>query len=70
MRDYWGIGIATESTTPVVKYGFDKLDLERIIGLVMPGNIASIRVLEKLGFFYEKNIIEDGESIQCYAKTK
>ena len=70
MRDYWGIGIATESATPVVKYGFDKLDLDRIIGLVMPENIASKRVLEKLGFTYEKNIMEDGESIQCYVKTK
>ena len=70
MRDYWGLGIATESAAPVVSFGFEQLDLERIIGLVMPGNIASIRVLEKLGFSYEKNIVEDGESIQCYSKTK
>ena len=70
LQDYWGLGIATEAATPVVHYGFEQLELNRIIGLVMPENIASIRVLEKLGFAYEKNIMEEGESIQCYVKTK
>ncbi len=32
-----------------MRYGFTDLGLKRIIGLVMPENIASVRVLEKTG---------------------
>jgi RimJ/RimL family protein N-acetyltransferase len=46
---YWGVGLATESARPVLEYGFTRLRLGRIIGLVDPANDASVRVLEKLG---------------------
>ena len=46
---YWGQGIATEVAVASVRYGFTDLRLKRIIGLVMPENIASMRVLEKAG---------------------
>ena len=59
-KEYWGKGIATESGKACVKYGFDELRLEKLIGLVLPENIASIRVLEKLGFSYEKEVLEEG----------
>lgn len=51
--DYWGCGIATESSLAIVQYGFDTLGLRRIIGLVLPGNVGSIRVLEKVGMRYD-----------------
>ena len=47
--DYWGRGIATESSMAVLRYGFENLGLKRIIGLVLPGNAASIHVREKNG---------------------
>ena len=49
---FWGQGLATEAALASVRYGFEKLDLKRIIGLAMPENIASIRVLEKAGLQY------------------
>lgn len=49
---YWGIGLATESARPAMAYGFGKLALERIIGLVEPENVASVKVLQKLGLSY------------------
>ena len=70
IRTYWGMGIATEAADPVVKYGFNKLKLNRIIGLVIPKNKASIRVLEKIGLNFEKEIIEDGEKVRCYVLEK
>ena len=49
---YWGQGLATEAARAAVRYGFAELGLPRIIGLVMPENIASARVLEKAGLRY------------------
>lgn len=46
---YWGQGLATEAARASVRYGFNYPGLKRIIGLVMPKNFASVRVLEKPG---------------------
>jgi len=46
---YWGQGLATEACAASITYGFQVLGLERIVGLVLPGNGASVRVLEKCG---------------------
>jgi ribosomal-protein-alanine N-acetyltransferase len=47
-RPFWGRGFATEAAAAVVADGFDRAGLGRIIGLTMPENIASRRVLGKL----------------------
>ena len=49
---FWGNGIATKAVELITKYGFDKLDLNRIFSGVFEYNIASMKVLEKSG--YEK----------------
>ena len=67
MSQYWGKGLATESAIASLDLGFNALGLNRIIAMVLPDNKASIRVLEKLKFKYEKDIIEDGEKAQLYA---
>ena len=68
--NYWGRGIATETGKICVDYGFKSLGLNRIIAQVLPDNIGSIRVLEKLGFFFDKSSTEDGLFIHQYAKLK
>jgi ribosomal-protein-alanine N-acetyltransferase len=49
-RQYWGKGLATEAGRAFVTFGFDQLQLKRIVAVSEVGNAASIRVLEKLGF--------------------
>ncbi|MDX5405351.1 MAG: GNAT family N-acetyltransferase [Bacteroidota bacterium] len=49
LRQYWGNGFATEAAQASLDYGFREKSLPRIIGRVMPSNIASRRVLEKVG---------------------
>jgi len=49
MHAHWGFGLATEAAIAFVRFGFADLALKSIIGLVMPENIASVRVLEKAG---------------------
>jgi len=45
----WGQGIATELARSMVRRGLDELGLERIIGVTHPDNLASQRVLLKIG---------------------
>lgn len=49
LQEYWGKGIATESSLAVLEYGFNTLNLDTIIGLAVPANRDSIHVLEKVG---------------------
>ncbi|MCP4421853.1 MAG: GNAT family N-acetyltransferase [Chloroflexi bacterium] len=54
-RHYWGRGFATEAGMASLQYGFNELGLTTIVGIVHPENIASQRVLQKLGMqFAEK----------------
>jgi ribosomal-protein-alanine N-acetyltransferase len=52
-RSAWGKGYATEAAKASVRYGFDQLQLQRIVGVVDPLNFASQRVLEKSGLTYQ-----------------
>ena len=61
---YWGRGLATEAARASIEYGFSVLELPRIIGLVLPGNPASIRVLEKLGLERDGDVEYFGEHAQ------
>jgi ribosomal-protein-alanine N-acetyltransferase len=45
----WGRGIATEAALACLRHGFDEAGLERMIAGADSPNVASLRVLEKLG---------------------
>ena len=68
--EFWGRGLATESGLASVRYGFDVLGLDRIIGLAVPENTASIRVLEKSGMSFERHTTYDGHNVALYAIEK
>jgi ribosomal-protein-alanine N-acetyltransferase len=46
---FWGQGFATEVGQASLQYGFANLDLDIIVGIVHTANVASQRVLEKIG---------------------
>lgn len=48
-RNYWNKGYATEAAKEVIKYGFEKLNLNKILGHCVTLNIGSSRVMEKIG---------------------
>lgn len=64
---HWGKGFATESARASLRYGFEELALDRIVAVVQPENIASQRVLEKLGFKYEKDARYYNTDLKYYA---
>jgi len=55
-RDVWGRGYATEAARTLLRYGFDTLGLEKIVAIVKPDNAASIKVVEKIGLKYKRDI--------------
>lgn len=48
-KPFWGKGYATEVAKALLQYGFDHLNLDKIIGFADERNKASLRVLEKAG---------------------
>ena len=66
MKTAWGKGYATEAAFACIKYGFEKLNLQRIVGRAMPENIASLKVLEKCGMIYIGDEIVDEHPAKTY----
>ena len=55
----WGHGYATEAARAVLHWAYDTLDLNRVQAETDTRNLASARVLEKLGFVREGTLRED-----------
>jgi RimJ/RimL family protein N-acetyltransferase len=49
LKEYWGKGIGTEAANICVDFARTDLKIKKLIALIVPENIASIRVAEKLG---------------------
>ncbi len=66
-RQYRGLGLATEAARAVVDVGFGPLGLARIWARADPHNLASVRVLEKLGMRREgllrQHVVRRGERV-------
>ena len=54
---FWAKGLATEMGEEILKIGFEILRLPEIVCFTLTTNQASQRVMEKLGFKYEREII-------------
>ena len=67
--EFWGQGIATESALACVEFAFRSLELTSVIGLVLPEDVASIRVLEKSGFQADGEIEPDGMRVLRFRVT-
>jgi ribosomal-protein-alanine N-acetyltransferase len=55
-RDLWGNGYATEAAQACMQYAFTQLGVDRVISLIRPENMQSIRVAEKNGLTCAKII--------------
>ncbi|SDY14712.1 Protein N-acetyltransferase, RimJ/RimL family [Evansella caseinilytica] len=53
-KNYWSKGYASEAARACKKYGFRELGLKKLISIIDPRNIPSMRVAEKIGFMKEK----------------
>jgi ribosomal-protein-alanine N-acetyltransferase len=55
-KAYWRKGLATEAASAMLEYGFGTIGLDKTVAVVGPENVASKRVIEKLGMVYEKTL--------------
>jgi RimJ/RimL family protein N-acetyltransferase len=52
-REVWGRGYATEAGRAAMSHVLETLGRPRVMAIIDPGNDASVRVVERLGFKYE-----------------
>jgi [ribosomal protein S5]-alanine N-acetyltransferase len=50
---YWRKGVMSEVILPILQYGFEQMELNRIEAFYDPENTASKKTLEKAGFIFE-----------------
>jgi len=66
-KAHWGKGFATEAAEECLKYGFEELQLKKIVAVAFPENEASQNVMKRLGMkylqtgkFYDNVLIQYG----------
>jgi ribosomal-protein-alanine N-acetyltransferase len=57
-REHWGKGLMPEAVRAVIRFGFRRMDLNRIQARCIAENTASARVMEKAGMTYEGTLRE------------
>lgn len=66
-RQYWGCGLATEAARVALRDALERVGLDRIISIARPANIASTRIMEKLGLKLECEFEKEGVRLVRYA---
>lgn len=56
--EYKGKGYMKETITPIIKYGFENMNLQRIEALVGPDNEPSLKLMQHFGFVKEGHLRE------------
>jgi len=55
-KKFWHQGLATEAAKAILEYGFNTLNLSRLICMIDPENSASQKVAERIGMTFEKRV--------------
>jgi len=66
-RARWGEGLATEAAEACIRHGFEDLGLRRVVAYAVPANVASRRVMEKVGMAFEDEAHLFGLDLVRYA---
>lgn len=67
---FWGQGLGTECALAWLRFGFEKMGLERIVAIAYPANVGSWRIMEKCGMTYEKHDVHYGAECVFYAISR
>ncbi|MBC08178.1 GNAT family N-acetyltransferase [Thalassospira sp.] len=67
-----GKGYAFEVGSALIKHGWNAYGFEKIYGYCLPDNVASVRMLEKLGLTYlrDQDVNQTGEMCRVYVATR
>jgi RimJ/RimL family protein N-acetyltransferase len=69
LPEFWSQGYALETASAVMSYAGKTLGLSRVVAVTNPDNQASIRLLEKMGFRFERmvRLSDDAPEIKLFA---
>jgi len=67
--DCWNKGFATEASKACLDYGFKKLGFKCILAMTSPINLASRRVLEKIGMHDEGHFTYNKSHYELYSSS-
>jgi RimJ/RimL family protein N-acetyltransferase len=69
LPDFWSKGFAFEAATAVLQDARERLRLDRILAIVNPDNEASLKLLERLGFKFERTVrlAADRDEVRLFA---
>ena len=68
-KPYWGQGLGTEAAQAMLDYGFEQLNLPRLVCLVEKDNLASIKVAQKIGMTFKKEGRDELGSFMLYSRN-
>lgn len=69
-KEFWGKNFAPEAAEAFLEYGFDELNLKKIVAVASPANTPSRRVMEKLGMSYDYTGEFYGRDLVHYTITR
>ena len=67
---YWGKGYATESAVAALDYGFTTLNFKTIVGMAEVENLASNKILQKIGLNYIEDFLFEDVMVSWYELSK
>lgn len=70
LPEWWGQGLAVDASTAVLDHVFGTLHHAAVIAATDPPNLASVRVLEKLGMTFERRATLNGLDTLFYRLTR
>ncbi len=66
-RSHWGLGLATEAARAAVLWGFATFEFPAVVGLTHPDNLASQRVLAKIGMHHLGQVPGKSRVVSLYS---
>jgi RimJ/RimL family protein N-acetyltransferase len=71
-RSRWGHGLATEAATAALAWAWEHMPINRIVSLIAPDDLRSIRISTKIGERFERADVDPvhGEPVHVYTISR
>jgi len=69
-RDRWGHGFATEAARAALAWMWEHVDTDRVISIIRPDNLRSIRIAEKIGETLDSHTTINQTDMLVYAARR
>jgi RimJ/RimL family protein N-acetyltransferase len=67
-REHWGKGYATEAARASLDYCLTELRAREVISIILPGNLRSVLVAERIGHRHLRDVTYRGQLVHLYGQ--